>query len=93
MREIKVIGERILINKLQEEEKKEKKTESGLYLPGTSSDEKDNFAIATVRAVGRDIDYINSGDEILIDKRMVNDIELNGEEFQLIGLGDVIAVV
>lgn len=91
--EIKLMGERVLIEKL-EEEPKEKKSKGGLYLaPGSTPENNDFYREATVVAAGPDAQGIEAGDTILFDKRAAMTIEIRGKEYQMFNQGSVVAVL
>lgn len=91
--EIKLMGERILIEKV-DEEPKEKKTKSGLYLaPGATPENNDFYVEAKVVAAGKDVEGIQSGDTILFDKRSAMTIEIRDKEYQMFNQSSVVAVL
>lgn len=91
--EIKLMGERILIEKV-EEEPKEKKSKGGLYLaPGSTPDNNDFYIEAKVVAAGKDVEGIQAGDTILFDKRAAMTIEIRDKEYQMFNQGSVVAVL
>lgn len=82
---IKPLGERILVKI----EKAEEKTAGGLFIPQTSQ-EKTQFA--TVQAVG-DVKQVKVGDRILHDKYVGTAIKLDDEDYLILEIKDVLAIV
>lgn len=90
---LRPLGDRLVIKMLEVEET----TKSGIVLPD-SAKEKPNTA--EVLAVGSGItedekkkDEIKVGDQIIFSKYAGNEVELDGEEYIIIKLTDVLAVV
>lgn len=87
------LGERIVIRKLEKEEK----TSSGIVLP-TSAQEQPQYAevVAISDKVEKDEELKGSvkvGDRVIYSKYAGTEVKLDGEEFIVIKLEDVLAVV
>ncbi|MCI6156567.1 MAG: co-chaperone GroES [Peptoniphilaceae bacterium] len=87
------IGERIVIRKLEKEET----TASGIVLP-SSAQEQPQYAEVTAISdqIHNNDDYKNSvqiGDHVIYSKYAGTEVKLDGEEYIVIKLEDVLAVV
>lgn len=87
MAKIKPIGERILLKRIEKEEK----TKSGIYLP-KGSDERKEGIIEDVGILknGQNIP-LNKGDKVIYGGYSNEEIEVEGEKFIIIDYKDVIA--
>lgn len=90
---LKPLGERVVIKKLEAEEK----TKSGIVLPGSAKEEPQ---MAEIVAIGADItndekkkDQVKVGDKVIFSKYAGSEIKLENEEFTVLKLEDVLAVV
>ncbi len=90
---IKPLGDRVVIKMLEAEEK----TQSGIVLPGSA---KEKPSIAEVVAVGSGIlndeekkEEIKVGDKVIIAKYVGTEIKVDGNEFTVLALKDVLAIV
>ena len=90
---LKPLGERVVIKKLEAEEK----TKSGIVLPGSAKEEPQ---MAEIVAIGEDItndekkkDQVKVGDKVIFSKYAGSEIKLENEEFTVLKLEDVLAVV
>lgn len=90
---LKPLGERVVIKKLEAEEK----TKSGIVLPGSAKEEPQ---MAEVISIGDDItndekkkDQIKLGDTVIFSKYAGSEIKLDNEEFTVLKLEDILAVV
>lgn len=83
---IKPLGERVLVKT----EKAEEKTASGLFIPQTSQ-EKTQFAV--VEAVGTDVTTVKVGDKVLHDKYVGTSINLDDNEYLILSIKDILAIV
>jgi len=94
MMNIKPLGDRVLIKRLEAEEK----TKSGIVLPGTA---KEQPQMAEVIAVGpggvvdgKEIKMeVKSGDKVIFSKYAGTDIKVDGEEYMLLSQKDILAIV
>lgn len=90
---IKVMGERILIEKM-DDEPKEKKSKGGLVLaPGATPENNDFYVEAKVVAAGPEVKDISAGDTILFDKRAAMTIDIREKEYQMFNQSSVVAVL
>lgn len=90
---LKPIGERVVIKKLEAE----KKTESGIVLP-ESAQEKPQYA--EVVAISKDIlndedkkDSLKVGDKVIYSQYAGTDVKIEDKDFVVIAYKDVLAVV
>ncbi|MBN2285627.1 MAG: co-chaperone GroES [Tissierellales bacterium] len=90
---IKPLGDRVVIKVLEAEEK----TQSGIVLPGTA---KEKQQMAEVIAVGAGItsdekkkDEIKAGDKVIFSKYAGTEVKMDGKEFTIIKLADILATV
>lgn len=90
---LKPLGDRLVIKKIEEENK----TASGIVLPSSAKEESN---IAEVVAIGRDIledekkkDEIAVGDKVLFSKYAGNEMEVDGEKVIILKYSDLLAVI
>lgn len=87
---IKPLGSRVVIKKLEAEEK----TEGGIILT-SSAQEKPQMA--EVVAVGRGTKdeemELKAGDKVVFSKYAGTDVKYEGEEYTIMSQGDILAVV
>lgn len=90
---IKPLGDRVVIKKVEAEEK----TKSGIVLPNTA---KEQPQMAEVLAVGPTIsedekkkDQLKAGDKVIFSKYAGTEIKMDGEEYTILKLSDILAVV
>jgi len=83
---IKPLGERVLVKAEQVKEK----TASGIFIPQTA---QEKTQVATVEAVGAEVKTVKKGDKILHDKYAGTQITMDGQEYLILNLKDVLAVI
>ena len=85
---VKPIGDRVLVQL----EKGEEKTAGGIYIPETAQ-EKTQTGI--VMEVGDDKDAITvkKGDKIMYDKYAGTAVSIEGKEFLLLKMADILAIL
>ena len=90
---LKPLGDRVVIKKVEAEEK----TKSGIVLPGSA---KEQPQIAEVVAIGPEItndekkkEQIKVGDKVIFSQYAGTEVKLDGNEFTILKLADVLAVV
>ena len=90
---LKPIGERVVIKKLEAE----KKTQSGIVLP-ESAQEKPQYA--EVVAISSDIlndkdkkDSLKEGDKVIYSQYAGTDVKIEGENYVVLAYKDILAVV
>lgn len=71
-------------------EKAQEKTASGLYLPDSS---KEKPVIATVVAVGKDVQQVAVGDKIVYKEYSTTELKINDVEYLIVKEDDVLATV
>jgi len=94
MMNIKPLGDRVLIKRLEAEEK----TKSGIVLPGTA---KEQPQMAEVIAVGpggvvegKEVKMeVKSGDKVIFSKYAGTEIKMDGQEYMLLSQKDILAIV
>ncbi|MEM7682454.1 MAG: co-chaperone GroES [Planctomycetota bacterium] len=92
---IKPLGDKILVQRLEAEEK----TASGLYLP-ESAKEKPQHAKVVAVGQGKALDngeratpQVKEGDTVLLGKWGGTEIKIDGDEFIMLGEDEVLAIV
>ncbi|NLW22637.1 MAG: co-chaperone GroES [Tissierellia bacterium] len=90
---LKPLGDRVVIKIVEAEEK----TKSGIVLPSTA---KEQPQMAEVIAIGPDIlndekkkDQIKVGDKVIFSKYAGTEVKIDGEEYTILKLNDILAVV
>ncbi|KRQ87652.1 10 kDa chaperonin [Caloramator mitchellensis] len=88
---LKPLGDRVVIKKIEAEET----TKSGIVLPGSA---KEKPQMAEVVAIGPDVNrddktVLNVGDKVIFSKYSGNEVKLDGEEFTILNLSDILAVI
>ena len=85
---VKPLGDRVLLKTAKEEEK----TKGGLFIPETAQ-EKTQSGI--VEEVGDDDEVIKvkKGDHVMYDKYAGTNIKVDGEEYLILKMDDIIALV
>ena len=90
---LKPLGDRVVIKIVEAEEK----TKSGIVLPSTA---KEQPQMAEVIAIGSDIlndekkkDQIKVGDKVIFSKYAGTEVKIDGEEYTILKLNDILAVV
>ena len=91
--DIKPLGDRVVIKKIESEEK----TKSGIVLPSTA---KEQPQMAEIVAVGADItndekkkDQLKVGDKVIFSKYAGAEVKIDGVEYTILKLNDVLAVI
>ena len=81
------LGDRVLLKAKEAETK----TAVGLFIPQTA---QEKTQIATVVAVGDDESIkVKVGQQVLHDKYAGTQIKDNGEEYLILGAGDILAII
>lgn len=90
---LKPLGDRVVIQRVEVEEK----TESGIVLTGSA---KEQPQIAEVLALGTGIleddkkkEQLKVGDQVVFSEYAGTKVKLDGEEYTILNLTDVLAVV
>ena len=91
---IKPLGERVVIKKLEAEEK----TKSGIVLTGTAKEKPQEAEIVAVGpgsiVDGKRIEMeVKVGDKVLYSKYAGTEVKVSGEEYTIIKQEDILAVV
>jgi chaperonin GroES len=85
---IKPIGERVLIKPMKEEEK----TAGGIYIPETAKEKKKQGVVVEIGTTNDDNELpVQKGDLILYTGYSTEELEMNGEEYLIINISDIIA--
>jgi chaperonin GroES len=85
---VKPLGDRVLI-KIEEAETK---TASGLYIPDTAQ-EKTQTGIVTALGDDTDVITVKEGQKVMYDKYAGTSIKVDNEEYLLVKMQDIIAIV
>ena len=81
------LNDRVLVKSTVTEEK----TASGLFIPQTS---QEKTQIAVVEAVGDDESIkIKVGDKVLHDKYAGTTVKVDGDDYLILSMGDILAIV
>lgn len=85
---LKPLGDRVLIKK----EEAATKTAKGIYIPETAQEKTQS---GVVEAVGDDKDLIKVevGQKVMYDKYAGTSVEMEGEEYLVVKMPDIIAIV
>jgi chaperonin GroES len=85
---IKPIGERVLIKPAHEEEK----TLGGIYIPDTAKEKKKQGIVLEVGNMKDNKEFpVKKGDTIIYSGYSSDEVEIDGEEYIIINLKDIIA--
>ena len=85
---IKPIGERVLIKPVKEEET----TAGGIYIPETAKEKKKQGVVVEIGTTSDDNEMpVQKGDLILYTGYSTEELKMNGEEFLIINISDIIA--
>lgn len=87
---IKPIGERVLIKVVKQADK----TESGIYLPESSKEEKKEGTVIAVGTYedGRDLPLKN-GDHVIYGGYKSDEMDVDGEQHVFVDFKDVLAII
>ncbi len=91
---LRPLNDRVAV-KYQETEE-EKKTESGIVLPDTAKEEKPQQGEVVAKGKGCDeesADTVEIGDTIVFDKFAGTEVNIDDEEYVILSLEDVLAVI
>ena len=83
---IKPLGERVLVKM----DKVEEKTAGGIFIPQTA---QEKTQIAVVEAVGDEVKTVKVGQKILHDKYAGTSVKMNDDEYLILNIKDVLAVI
>ncbi|MCF0262268.1 MAG: co-chaperone GroES [Sphaerochaetaceae bacterium] len=83
---IKPLAERVLVKM----DKVEEKTVGGIFIPQTA---QEKTQIAVVQAIGEEVKTIKVGQKILHDKYSGTSVKLDNEEYLILNIKDVLAVI
>jgi chaperonin GroES len=85
---IKPIGERVLVKPMKEEEK----TAGGIYIPETAKEKKKQGVVVEIGTTSDDNELpVQKGDLILYTGYSTDELEIDGEEYLIINISDIIA--
>lgn len=81
------LNDRVLVKSTVTEEK----TASGLFIPQTS---QEKTQIAVVEAIGDDEAIkVKVGDKVLHDKYAGTNVKVDGDDYLILSMGDILAIV
>jgi chaperonin GroES len=83
---IKPLGDRVVAVR----EATSNKTASGLYLPENA---KEKPVVAIVEAVGPDVKTLKKGDRIVYKEYSTTELKINGTEYLIVKVEDVLATL
>ena len=83
---IKPLGERVLVKM----DKVEEKTAGGIFIPQTA---QEKTQIAVVEAIGDEVKTVKVGQKILHDKYAGTSVKMNDDEYLILNIKDVLAVI
>lgn len=90
---IRPLGDRVVIKRVEMEET----TKSGIVLPGTA---KEKPLVAEVVAIGKGVnedevfkDELKVGDKVVFSEYAGSEVKLDGEEYTVIKITEVLAVI
>ncbi len=94
----KPLGSRVLVKRLEEEEK-EGKTSGGIYIPDTAKEKPQRGKIVAVgpgelNEEGKRVPMeVKKGDEILFGKYSGNEVKIDGVEYLIMPQSDILGIV
>ena len=83
---IKPLGERVLVKM----DKVEEKTAGGIFIPQTA---QEKTQIAVVEAIGDEVKTVKVGQKILHDKYAGTSVKMDGDEYLILNIKDVLAII
>jgi chaperonin GroES len=92
---IKPLGARVLVKRLEEEEK----SSGGIIIPDTAKEKPQEAKVVALGTGGKDDDgnliefTVKVGDKVLISKYGGTDVKLDGEELLIINENDILGVI
>lgn len=87
---IKPLGSRVVIKKLEAEEK----TEGGIILTSSAKEQPQMAEIVAVGPGTKDEDMeVKAGDKVVFSKYAGTDVKFRGEEYTIMSQSDILAVV
>jgi chaperonin GroES len=88
--QIKPLGERVVIKKLEAEEK----TKSGIVLPGQAQERPQVAEVVAVGPGTKDVTMeVKVGDKVIFPKYSGTEVKLDGEEYTIIEQSSLLAVL
>ncbi|SFH71756.1 chaperonin GroES [Tindallia magadiensis] len=92
--EIKPLGDRVVIKKLEAEEK----TKSGIVLPGSAKEQPQMAEVIAVgpggMVEGKEVKMeLKKGDKVIFSKYSGTEVKLDGEEVTILRQSEVLAIV
>ena len=82
----KPLGDRLLIERVEETNT----TASGIIIPDNA---KEKPSQAKVLAIGSDVEEVEVGDTVVFGKYVGNELSLDGKEYLVIELSDILGVI
>ena len=87
---IKPLGSRVVIKKLEAEEK----TEGGIILASAAKEKPQTAEVVAVGPGTKDEGMeLSAGDKVVFSKYAGTEIKYNGEEYTIMSQGDILAIV
>ena len=95
MPNLKPLGQRVLVKRIEAEEK----TSGGLFLPDNAKEKPQEAEVIAVGTGGRDnegklIEFtVKAGDRVLISKYGGTEIKLDGEDYLIMSENDILGII
>jgi len=95
MANIKPLGQRVLVKRIQPEEK----TAGGIFLPETAKEKPQEAEVISIGTGGRDdqgklIEFtVKVGDRVLISKYGGTEVKVNGQEVLILNESDILGIL
>ena len=92
---IKPLGARVLVKRLEEEEK----SSGGIIIPDTAKEKPQEAEVVSLGTGGKDDDgnavefTVKVGDKVLISKYGGTDVKVDGQELLIINESDILGVI
>ena len=87
---IKPLGDRVLIKRLEAEEK----TKSGIVLPGSAQEKPQMAEVLAVGPGTADVKMeVKAGDKVIMGKYTGTTVKLDGEEYTIVRQSDILAII
>ncbi|ERP39034.1 co-chaperone GroES [Chitinivibrio alkaliphilus] len=87
---IKPLGDRVLVKSLDSEEK----TAGGIYIPDSAKEKPQEGEVIAVGGGTKDVEMtVSPGDKVLHSKYAGTEIKHGGEEYMIMKVDDILAVV
>lgn len=89
----KLLGNKLILEKVEEEKPKEQKTASGLYIPPSQNQHQSMHGQGKAVQVGPECEVVEEGDTVMYDRMAIRPIEIDGKEYILLNEESVVGVI